>query len=422
MSIKTGGIDEEFSHLVCSLLLVSIVSSISAQDLSVTADTSKVDYPSGTANKAIMLIDSFEDGDVDGWLDGGGGCGFGPVFGNAGSGNYSMSVCGGCGHYGGRYYEIGGFQATGVSVMLRPSSVPSFNSYFVVGDSDIAINNGVIFFYAHSDGHWYIVGPDGTNYDCGAYTPYQWHDISFTLDWNWRTINVTINGGLRHVHVPFRSTTSTTLSQVHFYNIDVQCSNIDHIQMSSPPAIPGLFSDDFESGDATSWSDSQPDVPPLMYIYDGRAVAGAIGGRRGADIMCVQAAWTAGLPSGVMTRALISVAADDEIRDMPNNYGVPTDRKIMGASAKIADSWPDLLDGSIDTSLKAAGVTSDDFWYTGSNTSGGVTSTTCSGWTDGNALLDGRRGRTWEVNSNWISVEDATCGLTNTHVMCVAWR
>jgi hypothetical protein len=369
-------------------------------------------------------VDDFEDGNIDGWLSGGGPCTASATNATAGEGNWSMEIAGGCGHFGGRYYPIGGFQATGISVMLRPGPASSYDTYFVVGDNNITSDFGVVFFYATGVGDWNVVGYGGQNFDCGPYTPGQWYDVSFELDWHWRTIAVRIDGSLCAVNVPFRSTTATTLTQIHAYNHDNSSGWYDYIVMSSPPPTPTIFVDGFESADAASWSLTVPAVPRVMYLYDAGGTSGAIGGRSGADILCHQAAvWASGLPSDATNRAFISVNATDEIRDMPAAYGVPTNRKIVGPSGiKIADNWADLLDGSIDTSLEAAGVTTASFWYSGSNPDGSLASEHCSGWTEGGSPHQGWYGRPPDVNDWWISRGPAVCGASSYTVLCVAWR
>lgn len=375
------------------------------------------------STEAIWLVDNFEDGNLDGWNSGGGSCVATATSATAGEGTYSMEIAGSCGHFGGRWYDVVNFPAQGIGVMLRPGSTSAHDAYFVAGDNNIHNDAGVIFFYAKDDGRWTIVGEGGTSYDCGPYTAGQWHDVSFTLDWHWRMITVRIDGELRHVNVPFRSTTATTLTQIHAYNYTSSTSNWDLIQMATDPPTPVLFWDGFESGDASGWALSTPTVPPLMYLYDAGGVTGAIGGRRGADILCYEALGSAGLPWGVTTRALLSVDAEDEIRDMPANYGVPTDRKIYGSTQfPVADNWADLLNGSIDFTLSFAGVLATNFWYSGSYSDGSVTPNTCSGWTDGSTLEDGRFGLSYHSDTWWINRGNATCGASTYHVLCVAWR
>jgi hypothetical protein len=130
-----------------------------------------------------------------------------------------------------------------------------------------------------------------------------------------------------------------------------------------------------------------------------------------------------GVPSDNV-RALLTVDAADEIRDMPQLYGVPIDRPVVSPSQSlVARDWADLLDGEIEQSLYSAGVlTGAVFWYTGSTAFGTVAPTTCSGWTDGSTLYDGRYGHRMDTDHGWISRHDATCGVSHYYVLCLAWE
>lgn len=160
-------------------------------------------------------------------------------------------------------------------------------------------------------------------------------------------------------------------------------------------------------------------------IFDGGGTSGSIGGRSGTDALCNQAAQSIPEITGsATTRALISVSATDEIRDLPSNYGVPIDRPITSLyGVAIADNWSDLLDGTIDQSLVAAGaLASGIFWYSGSLDNASAATTTCSGWTDGSTILGGRYGNSATTDGRWINTGNATCGLPLYHVLSLAWE
>jgi len=77
------------------------------------------------APEAIWLIDDFEDGNLDGWLDGGGSCN---VFilndpNTAAEGSRCLDIFGDCGgHYQGPYISLAGFQAGSFSIYIRTTS------------------------------------------------------------------------------------------------------------------------------------------------------------------------------------------------------------------------------------------------------------------------------------------------------------
>lgn len=119
---------------------------------------------------------------------------------------------------------------------------------------------------------------------------------------------------------------------------------------------------------------------------------GDYGGRAGLDAHC-DADLNKPNVSGSTTRAFISVDASDEIRDMPNNYNVPTNEVIYrsNGSTQIAPDFATLLD-AVSVNLINP-VTSDAMAievYTGSTSTGAISGTTCNGWTDifaGSAVL-----------------------------------
>jgi hypothetical protein len=166
-----------------------------------------------------------------------------------------------------------------------------------------------------------------------------------------------------------------------------------------------------------------PEPDPII-LFDAGGATGSLGGRQGADGLCITTRNTL-YPSipGTHVRALISVNPSDQIRDMPLNFGIPANRPIYSASGKkIADNWADLLDGSIDMTLEQAGVvTTTQFWYSGSNPDGTLNICNCSGWTSPNAYLNGRYGRTWQTDAGWISMGNATCGLSTYHLLGLIW-
>lgn len=117
---------------------------------------------------------------------------------------------------------------------------------------------------------------------------------------------------------------------------------------------------------------------------------GALGGRIGADTIC-RAEQPARL-SCSLVRALISVSASDEIRDLPQTGGFDSTtalhfyRRGNGVITRLASDWLDALDGSIEASIATGTGITDDVW-TGSRNDGSVEPGSgqwnylCLGWT-----------------------------------------
>jgi hypothetical protein len=205
--------------------------------------------------KAIWLVDDFEDGNINGWNNP-----FYPIVyclaqavsPGAGSSSTSLRIDGACGHFAGRYYDVGGWNPTGIDFYLRSAATNKHDGYIVFGDDDITTNNGIIYFLADGWGSLSLVS-DGWFYNCGAYNAYQWYRISFTVDWDCKVVDVYVDGVLKHRDVPFRSPGTTEITKIHIYNFDSSSAWWDEISMSTGPPSMSIFYDDFERGATCHW-------------------------------------------------------------------------------------------------------------------------------------------------------------------------
>ena len=165
-------------------------------------------------------------------------------------------------------------------------------------------------------------------------------------------------------------------------------------------------------------------IPPVANIvmYSAGNTDGLIGtgGRAGAHALCVGANAT-GLAN---VHAFISIADDDEIRDLP----APTTVPIVGPTGiAIANNWVELLNPGIalTNSLRAAGVTSEFEWWTGSDSSGAVKADTCLGFNNNNGANHGGRGDANATGAIWLDHGTAPCdmgaGAPNFDLICIAY-
>ncbi|TAL30195.1 MAG: hypothetical protein EPN93_20440 [Spirochaetes bacterium] len=150
---------------------------------------------------------------------------------------------------------------------------------------------------------------------------------------------------------------------------------------------------------------------------------GAQGGRAGLDTLCASTRNTSytELPSDNV-HAFISVGLDDEIRDMPVKYSLPTYLPIKSHTGLvIADNWADLFDGSIDQTLEDAEIASTG-WWSGSLVDGSSSGATCNGWI-ANATLNGQVGYIGvKDNDDWINAAINTCDVATNVVLCISWN
>ncbi len=133
--------------------------------------------PVQKAGRAIWIVEDFEDGNIDGWVDEGGGACTASTSAVAAGGAYSMRVDGACGHFLGRVFETNGGMPTGVSVWVRSDTVNTNDTYFVLGDNQSGPggNPGGIYFYGAASGVWSVFY--GSNLSCGTRNPNQWYRV-----------------------------------------------------------------------------------------------------------------------------------------------------------------------------------------------------------------------------------------------------
>ncbi|MBN1295139.1 hypothetical protein JXA80_00065 [bacterium] len=166
-----------------------------------------------------MFTDDFEDGNIDGWMLASGDHTASVTSATAANGTmYSMEVTGGANyHYTGAYATFPSCTPSYLSVWLQPAAIGVSTTYFVVGDSSIGTNNGVVFLYAHDGGVWRIYS--GSAYSSlNVYTANTWYHHEMILDWNTRLVDWYIDGVLQHSGIPFRSPSTTAVDRVHAYH------------------------------------------------------------------------------------------------------------------------------------------------------------------------------------------------------------
>jgi PKD repeat protein len=164
--------------------------------------------------------------------------------------------------------------------------------------------------------------------------------------------------------------------------------------------------------------------------FNGNLKKSEADGRAGADALCLAAKPADLVASNV--RAFISVNTDDEIRDMPANYGVPTTIPVVGPTdIQIADDWADLFDHSTDSllsTLRAAGITPntvENHWWSGANTQGALSDAarTCGQWTRDNTGVQskGEAGSELSTGGSWLQTGSGISCNQFRELVCVAY-
>lgn len=155
---------------------------------------------------------------------------------------------------------------------------------------------------------------------------------------------------------------------------------------------------------------------PTMTLYIGDSGNGNMGGRTGADARC-----EINTPDSYSNyHALISVASDDTLQNMPLNYEIPTDRPIVfGNGTVLAMNWQDLIDGTLPQSPSSTGLSSSRVW-TGCWADGTKVPDVylCGGWTSTGG--NGAFGESFQQDK-WIGTGGGVpCG-TSYPIYCIAW-
>jgi len=137
---------------------------------------------------------------------------------------------------------------------------------------------------------------------------------------------------------------------------------------------------------------------------------GNLGGVSGANAKCQAAANSAGL-SGTY-KAWISTSSSSPSSSFAKSSNGYEDTK----GNKIADSWSDLTDGSIDRKINytEGGSTFTKGVWTGTTKNGTLESSTrtCSNWTTNSSSKKGRRGYSNYSSSAWTDYYTSTCNGT----------
>jgi hypothetical protein len=173
--------------------------------------------------------------------------------------------------------------------------------------------------------------------------------------------------------------------------------------------------------DSGNHLETPPPESSKIYIYNGGLQTGNLNGRTGADAICDQTRPTD--LAGFEVHAFISVDATDEIRDMPTQYGVPTDLKIVSFSSdeSLGNTWSDLLDGTLAHSLEDAGVLNagETFW-SGSDVHGVIAGVSCNSWQSNLGTVFGAAG-SGTSPTTWAYTISADCSAVR-NILCIAYQ
>ncbi len=128
-------------------------------------------------------------------------------------------------------------------------------------------------------------------------------------------------------------------------------------------------------------------------------------------------------------RAFISISEADDIADMTSSpISVPSTWKIKGPeNMKIADSWSDMLDGTIDDGLANAEIAPGK-WWSGSDSHGNLyyseeeddddSAMNCGSWMS--TSEKGTAGHHNATDDKWLDENSPNCSASR-YLLCICW-
>lgn len=187
-----------------------------------------------------VFSDDFESGGLTSWTNGSGNYTRSVTTFNPNAGTYCLELVGGSGsHRDGVYVTVPAATPSYISWYGKSSSVSQSDGYVVVGDNNINSNNGIAFAFFRDNGN--ITFYDGTTILSVPYIANQWYLFEMkNIDWTNKTFDVYVGGNLIQANYPFRSTTTTAITQLHCYNFTSSTAWWDDIVIGDVAPTIGL--------------------------------------------------------------------------------------------------------------------------------------------------------------------------------------
>jgi hypothetical protein len=192
------------------------------------------------------------------------------------------------------------------------------------------------------------------------------------INTNFDTLYTLVNGNLDDSNISGISASKITSGTVAAARID---------NLSASIITSGVFN-----------NSTIPKPADSIVFYPTPNVQGNLGGRSGADALCLRYLDNESISmfnnSCSNVRAVISIDANDEIRDMASNYSIPTDRDLRSNTGiKFGTSWDNFTNrnywhpiATVLGGMSDGGTWNYKFWY-GTDEYGVISNSTCSNFT-----------------------------------------
>lgn len=143
-------------------------------------------------------------------------------------GTFALNLSGNSGFYAGPTATFTSAQPTYISWRIKTNNTSVPNAYFVVGDANISTNNGILFAYMFSPSELRFYNTASYPYTITTNT---WYNIEIkNINWTSKTFDIWINNVIFQTAFAFRSLTSTSVNQLHVFNLNAGAtSSYDNI-------------------------------------------------------------------------------------------------------------------------------------------------------------------------------------------------
>ncbi|TFH43614.1 MAG: hypothetical protein E4G96_00750 [Chrysiogenales bacterium] len=160
-----------------------------------------------------------------------------------------------------------------------------------------------------------------------------------------------------------------------------------------------------------------------MYLFTGPISNGDLGGRAGADNLCLNQRNSLYSFMQISTvKAFISVSSADPINALlaPSMRSLPVyGMRQNGTETLVSDTWYGLWDGAIATDLSSALGVPADTWWSGSTAGGLQDANLCGHWTLSQPW--GKSGDLAKTDAAWIESIVQDCNANSQRVLCMAY-
>lgn len=143
--------------------------------------------------------------------------------------HFEQTCTGSNSFYQGTYAIFTPSQPAYMSWWMRTNTTTAANGYVVVGNSNIATDNGIIFCYFNSTSGLRFFNTTGYNHPITANTWY--HVECRNMNWVARTCDIWVNGTQILPGWAFRSTTANNIDRIHMHSLSASAAKYDEIQI-----------------------------------------------------------------------------------------------------------------------------------------------------------------------------------------------